>query len=619
MILDALVRHYDRLADDPDSGIAAYGYSRQKISFCVVLTADGKLHAIQPLIDDSSGRPRPVQMVVPGQAKPSGSGINPGFLWDNPAYLLGYTSPDTPSKAATRAGKAFAAFRDRHMALRDIIDDDAFTAVCRFLQDHDPATLEQRSDVEALQGTGFGIFTLRTENRYVHERPVVDQYWQSQLVAAEDEASGESNAVGRGMCLITGETAALARLHEPKIKGVAGGQSAGATLVSFNEKAYESFGKEQGLNAPVSEAAAFKYATALNHLLAEEKHRVQLGDTTCVFWTDRPETGAAEAVAQVMGPLGPMHAGPSGKTREVQTRGALETFLHRYAAGTADPTAAELESADAPFYVLGLSPNAARISVRFWMQCTVAELATRLARHVDRVSIFDSRAKEVVSPTCRDLLRETGREAKDIPPQLAGELTRSLVLDRPYPLSLAVSVLRRIKADQANDQRPALNAARAAALKAWLIRNHQQEIAVSLDPDRNEPPYLLGRLFAAYEKVQQDALGQSLNRTIRDSYLSSASATPGSVFPRLYRLNQHHFNKLRRDKPGLAVSREKLIGQICQGLTDFPRHLALQDQGLFAIGYYHQTQDFYTKRDSPESSTVESSDPELLTTASEES
>jgi CRISPR-associated protein Csd1 len=617
MILDALVRHYDRLADDPDSGIAAYGYSRQKISFCVVLEPDGKLHAIQPLTDETSGKPRPVQMVVPGQAKPSGSGINPCFLWDNPAYVLGYTPPDTASKAMQRAAKTFAAFRDRHVLLQDAINDDAFAAVCRFLSNHDPATLADRGDVEALQGTGFGVFGLRTENGYVHERPAVDRYWQRQLAEAADADETQTDDTASGVCLVTGDTGPLARLHEPKIKGVAGGQSSGATLVSFNEKAYESFGKEQGFNAPVAEAAAFKYATALNRLLADEKHRVQLGDTTCVFWTDRPGTGAAEALAEVMTPFGPMPAEPSAESREIEIRSALDAFLHRYRAGRPDPTAADLEDDDAhaPFYVLGLSPNAARLSVRFWLRCTVAELAERLNAHVEAISIFDSREQAVVQPTLRQILRETGREAKDIPPQLAGELTRAVLLGLRYPQALAVNILRRMKADQADDQRPALNAARAAALKAWLTRNHPQlqEVTVALDPDRTEPPYLLGRLFAAYEKVQQDALGQSLNRTIRDSYLSSASATPGSVFPRLYRLNQHHFNKLRRDKPGLAVNREKLIGQICQGLADFPRHLPLQDQGLFAIGYYHQNQDFYTKRDAEDAA-----EPVTATPASEE-
>lgn len=588
MILEALTQHYDRLADDSGSGIAAYGYSRQKIAFCVVINPDGSLHAIEPMIDESSGRPRPVELVVPGQSKPSGSGINPCLLWDNPAYLLGYVPEDAERKVVDRAGQSFTALRDLHLGLKQQIDDPHFDAVCTFLTDWDVSQLTDETQREPLERSGFGVFRLRGAGEFAHQRAAVQSYWQSQLHAGVDEAEGG----GHGFCLLTGRRAPIARLHEPKIKGVKDAQSSGATLVSFNDPAYESHGKSQGLNAPVSEAAAFKYATALNHLLADPKHRVQLGDTTCVFWTDRPETGAPYALAEL---LGESWAGVSGDNEEAETRSDLSDFLNRFRRGKDAPRAADLEHADAPFYVLGLSPNAARVSVRFWIRCTVRELADRLGGHVHRVAIYDSRQQQTVYPALRELLRETGREAKDIPPQLAGELTRSLLTDSPYPTALPLNILRRIKADQANDKHDTVNPSRAAGLKAWLTRNRDLELSVALDSKRTDPPYLLGRLFAAYEKVQQESSGGTLNRTIRDSYLSSASATPGAVFPRLYRLSQHHFNKLRLESPGLAVNRERLIGMICQGLAEFPRQLSLQDQGLFAIGYYHQTQDFYTK------------------------
>ena len=602
MILEALVRHYDHLAGNLDSGIATFGYSRQKIGFYITLDVDGRLHAIQPLIDESSGKPRPTEMVVPGQAKPSGSGINPCFLWDNPAYLLGYTPADAEAKAVKRAAKSFAGFRDRHLALEKQIADETFSTVCRFLEAWDPSTLAARNDTEPLNHPGFGVFEVRNANQYAHQCPTIQAYWQQQL----QTGTGDDAFTSPGTCLITGEYGPIARLHEPKIKGVTGAQSAGATLVSFNEKAYESHGKDQGYNAPVSEAAAFKYATALNHLLADREHRVQLGDTTCVFWADRPETGAAEALADMTGSGDWMSNTTSTADRAVQAGQALSDFLNRFRQAKADPAAGKLEDADAPFYVLGLAPNAARLSVRFWMSCTVSELAERLGEHIDRTRIFDSRQQVVAQPTLRALLRETGRESKDIPPQLAGELARCVLLGLKLPHAFALAILRRIKADQANNLHPAVNPARAAGLKAWLIRNYEMEVPVALDPDRTDTPYLLGRLFAAYEKIQQDSAESKLNRTIRDSYLSSASATPASIFPRLYRLNQHHFNKLRRGNPGLAVVREKLIGAICNPLTDFPRQLALQDQGLFAIGYYHQIQDFYTKRESAEPETANS-------------
>ena len=595
MILEALVRHYDQLADDPDNGVAPYGYSLQQVGFCIVLQPGGKLHAIEPLTDETSGKPRPIKLILPGQSKPSGSGINPCFLWDNPTYLLGHVPDGRDSDWAT---KRFDGFRDRHLGLRKIINDEGFDTVCDFLEKWEPAGLLDRNDAEPLTRPGFGVFRLRGEERFVHQRKAIDQYWCKELDPAGDALA--DSATAEGFCLATGQRGPIARLHEPKIKGVSGAQSSGATLVSFNLSAFNSAGKDQGLNASVGEQAAFQYATALNALLADNKHRVQLGDTTVVFWTekssstqaDAPGTpDPADALAEAFGVYKDDRK-PKAEG-EKQTRSTLRDFLERYRKGRQANNAQSLESADTPFYVLGLSPNAARISVRFWLNCTVAELAERLGNYVEQLAMTGSRTDES-SPILRQLMWETAREAKDIPPQLAGDFARALLTGNKYPHSFAVAILRRIVADRS------INHPRAAGLKAWLIRNHQQEVPVSLDPQRTEEAYLLGRLFAAYEKIQSDSTDGKLNRTIRDSYLSSASATPGVVFPRLYKLNQHHLSKLSRDKPGLAVVRERLIGEICQNLSRFPNRLSLEQQGLFAIGFYHQTQDFYTRRTEPQ-------------------
>jgi len=367
VILEALARHYDRLAADPDSDIAPFGFSRQKIGFAVVLNPDGQLHAIQPLTDDSSGKPRAIELVVPGQAKPSGQGLNPCLLWDNPTYLLGYTPEGRdPDWVAQR----FEAFRDRHLALQDEIKDDAFTVVCSFLKQWTPDTLADRPDAEreTLDKPGFGVFQLRTQNAFVHDAPAVKAYWLSQLdgPSSSDEADINDAASATARCLVTGEPAPIARLHEPKIKGVAGGQSSGTTLVSFNERAYDSLGKSQGQNAPVSEKIAFAYATALNRLLADDQHRVQLGDTTCVFWAEATESEAPDALAEALG----VWAAAAKKDTGQATRSKLADFLERFRRGQDPADTAALEHADAPFYILGLAPNAARLSVRFFHPCT---------------------------------------------------------------------------------------------------------------------------------------------------------------------------------------------------------------------------------------------------------
>ena len=584
VILQALHEHYELLSGDAESGIVSPGCSSQKISFCVVLKPDGALHAFEPIsAPDGKGKPRPASMSVPGQSKPSGSGINPCLLWDNATYLLGVKHPDHDQAWAE---KRFEAFRDRHVNLQEQILDPHFTAVCRFLENWSPREV---TDDEPLADPAltrnFGVFRIQGESEYVHNRPAVREYWQSQIAQASQGSLGQ--------CLITGSSAPLARLHEPKIKGVTGSQSSGAVLVSFNLDAFTSYGKDQSYNAPVSQDAAFKYATALNHLLADRSHRVVLGDTTCVYWTGAPQRDReklhADDLLRAVFDDSYLAALPRGQADQPHagTLSKVKAFFDRVRAGKPDPRADKLENPDAPFYVLGLSPNASRLSVRFWLVSTASDLATRLARYTNDLNMIGTRPADI---TIRRLLLDTAREPKDIPPQLAGELTRAVLTGLDYPRALAVAVNRRIRADRH------VTARRAAILKAWLIRNHRWEVPVSLDESRTDAPYLLGRLFAAYEKIQKDALGEKLNRTIKDSYLSAASATPAAVFPRLFKLSHHHLSKLKADKPGLAVTREKIVGQITAGLTDFPTHLTLQEQGLFAIGYYHQSQGFYTSK-----------------------
>lgn len=598
MILESLVRHYDQLESDPDSEVAPFGYSLQQVGFCIVLNPDGTLHAIDELLDPTQDKPRPIKLVLPGQSKPSGSGINPCFLWDNPTYLLGHI-PD--GRDADWAGKRFEGFRDKHLSHRDqLAGDKGYVAVCTFLQAWNPAMLAVRLDTESLSRSGFGVFRLRGDEQYIHQRPAVDHFWTEHLLGAADAKQASPPDHSGSVCLITGNRGTIARLHEPKIKGVSGAQSSGATLVSFNDNAYESLGLKNGEVAPVSERAAFQYTTALNALLADRQHRVQLGDTTVVFWTEKPagtreDSDPADALAEAFGIY---REDKPADADDGPTRSALQDFLNRYRQGKADPTAARLEDAGVPFHVLGLSPNAARISVRIWMSCTVQELAQRLDRHIEALAMTGARDGQL-SPTLRQLLVQTGREAKDIPPQLAGEYARSILQGSGYPLAFANAVLRRIVADRT------INHPRAAGLKAWLVRNYSREVPVSLDINRTDTAYVLGRLFAAYERLQSDAFDGSLNRTIRDSYLASASTTPAAVFPRLYKLSQHHVGKLRRNKPGLAVVREKLIAEICGKLSEFPSRLSLPDQGLFAIGYYHQSQDFFTKKEpQPETNPV---------------
>lgn len=572
MILQALNDYYERMASDPESGISPAGFSRQKISFIVVVNPDGTLHAIEDgRVQSPAGKSIARSLQVCGAAKPSGSGINPGFLWDNTAYMLGF-KPEDPKPERTR--EAFEAFRKRHLAAEKEINDPHFSAVCRCLEAWQPEQAGEHPLLAEL-ATGFGVWQIRGQTEYVHERPAVKSWWLNRLAAATADAEG--TAVGP--CLVTGQTAVLARLHEPKIKGVNGAQSAGAAIVSFNLEAFESYGKSQSINAPVSQAAAFQYCTALNQLLSERERRRQVGDATVVFWTGAPCPAEDELAALMCG----------GVVEDEAELSRLRSTVSQIVQGL---PLEKLGDPETPCYVLGLSPNVARISVRFWHTSRLADFIDRIREHyTDLQLVHSERDPDILWPW--QILRETARESKDIPPLLSGGLMRAILLGQPYPQLLLGALIRRIRADQS------IPYARAAAIKACLNRQSRfgiqplsKELTVALDEERPEPAYQLGRLFAELEKTQQDAL-PGINDTIKDRYFGAASATPASVFPRLIRLNQHHLGKL--DVQG-RVYHERRIQGICSRVDRFPGQLNLRDQGLFAIGYYHQRQDIFTKK-----------------------
>jgi CRISPR-associated protein Csd1 len=576
MILQKLAEYYDRLAADPDSDIAPFGFSRQKISFEVVLNPDGSLSALHDARRDDGGRQVPRMLVVPGLAKPSGSGINPGFLWDNAQYVLGFKADD-PKPERTRL--AFEAFRDRHVALEREIDDPAFTAVCHFLQGWQPENAASHPHLSEIAGS-FGIFRLVGAEEYVHDRPAVLRYWRRQLAAASDTPRAPS--------LITGDVQPIARLHEPKIKGVRGAQSSGATLVGFNADAYESYGKSQSYNAPVGVDDAFKYCTALDRLTTRRDRQVHLGDTTVVCWADRPVPFEDE----LLGIFEDVRA--EDQVTLDRVHGFLQR-LRRAAGGGA------IDEGDVPFYVLGLSPNAARLSVRFWLAGTVQQFAARLGQHLADLELVGA-PPDMPALSLQRILDQTARERDDIHPLLSGAVLRAVLTGGPYPPMLASAVLRRLRADAQPSSWSTY--ARAAILKAYLTRkariHHRQEIMLmALDTECPQAAYQLGRLFAALEKTQEDAAGRDVNVTIKDRYFSAASANPVAAFPRLLRLHAHHLNKLGTDMPGLRVSRERLVQEILSRLNateGFPSHLPLDEQGLFFLGYYHQRHAFFAPR-----------------------
>mgnify|MGYP001327189389 CR=1 FL=1 len=566
-MLTSLVRAYERLPDAPP-----YGYSTEKIGFCVVLNRDGSVAEVIDLRDNDKKR-SPRMMRVP-QAVKRTVGIVPNFLWDKSAYVLGVTA-----REGKRTAEEHAKFRSQHLDWLSGSDDPGLLALARFLEQWTPEIFIQQCWDEAAKDQNLA-FRLAEERDYIHNRAAARALWTK---------VGAAGAPDPQLCLATGSSAPVARLH-PSLKGVWGAQSSGASLVSFNLDAFTSYGHEQGDNAPVSEVAAFAYTTALNRFLEKDSgHRIQIGDTSTVFWADATDAGVAAQSEAFFGAFFDPVA------TEKNSADTIAAQLERIRRGERLAEVAPALEQGVRFCVLGLAPNAARLSVRFWWENDFGTLTAHYQRYLDDMRL-DPPPREGWPPLWR-YLTELAAQGKreNVPPLIAGDWMRSILTGAPYPLTLLSTVLMRIRADGE------INARRAAMLKSVLIRNFAKEVPVALDPANTNKGYILGRLFAVYEEVQRAALGGNVNATIKDKFYGAASASPQKVFRTLDAGAQNHFSKLRKQSPGRAVNLEKLLGAITElmepGRDPIPAALGAAEQALFGIGYYHQRSDFFRKHD----------------------
>lgn len=571
MILQALTDYYERQAREPASGIPPFGFSEQKISFCAVLSKMGELAGIVDLRENESGKLRPKRITVPAAVIRTGNPLA-NFLWDNTGYVLGAGSHEKLTSDPERFVRYFDVFLALHREIAAETRDGGINALVAFLEKWSPSRAPSLSGWQAISDSNL-VFRLEEDSEYLHERPMLREAWLRRFESGFDGPTA--------WCLVTGEKKSVAVLHPP----IKGASSVQAPLVSFNENAYESYGKSKSINAPVSEHAAFAYSTALNHLLrAGSRQRIRIGDATTVFWAER-STKAEDLLAALFNPSLEANTEDPGEPLDDPATTALVREVLKAAKegrplGEVD---ASLDS-DARFYVLGLSPNKARLAVRFWNVSTFGQLVLHLGRHYRAMEVERQFEGDPEYPPFWQILLETAalRKNKNVPPLLAGALTRSVLTGSPYPRSLFTTILGRIRADHV------VNYLRAAILKAYLVRNHQMEVSMSLDIERRNPAYRLGRLFALLEKAQKDATNPTA--TIRDRYFGAASATPAAVFPQLLRLGQHHISKAEY---GGYI--DKLIAEVVDGIDELPNHLSLEDQGLFTLGYYHQRNALFRK------------------------
>ena len=554
-----------------------------------MLSAKGEPVDVMPLLEISNNRPRPTQRQVPRPASDrTGTKIVPNFLWDNTKYALGNTH-DKQTKRPVCARRHYEVFKTFHQNVLEGLEDEGVQAFSRFLSQWSPDLYSVLPHAEGMLGKNI-VFRLDGEQSFLHERPVAKNAWR-QILDEEETAGGE-----HGICLVTGTQAPIARLH-PSIKGVTGAQTSGARIVSFNQDSFASLGKSKGANAPISTRAASGYTAALNYLLAfNGPQRVQIGDTATVFWAEAPDApddakASETLIAQLMN--------PQSSSSDEEEAARVADKLKLIAEGRPLATVAPQINPGTRFFVLGLAPNAARLSVRFWQATSVGGVFEQIVNHWRDMRLEPPAWHS--PPAVWGLLRETAvqRESKNVSPVLGGALMRSILSGAPYPRPLLSAVITRFRSDGVvSPLRVAL--VKACVRRAERLKNPDQEdTLMSLDPSSPNVAYNLGRLFAAYAYTEKSY--SNPNATIRDKYMGTASANPRRVFPTLMRGYEHNraaLLKQRGDKAGAGVRADKAVGEILghlPGAGELPATLSLEDQGRFFIGYYHQEQTFYTK------------------------
>ncbi len=464
------------------------------------------------------------------------------------------------------------------------IKDEGAEAVRLFLENP-----QQKNIHEILKNdTGFIVFRLDREHRFIHERPAIREAWIKYLLNKPDEKANYF-----ATCLVTRKRGKIQRLHA-QFKGISGGQSSGKSLVSFNKDAFTSYGKESSFNAPVSVEAEFRSSAALKYLLNNDRQKIQgVGDATTVFWAES-DTPLESYLESIWG----KGVADDSTAEDNSSLVDIRNFLEAARDGKKLP---KIENPDAKFYILGLSPNAARLSVRFWHVSTVEDVSYKIGQHFKDLSIIRSYDSDSEYPSMWQLLRETAvqKKTENISHVLAGVMIRSILTGAVYSESLLSAIINRIRAEQSSKNKNGksiqnVNYIRAAIIKACLNRkyrnnNKPMEVTMALNKDETNSAYRLGRLFAVLEKAQKDAI-PGANTTIKDRYYGSASATPKTVFPQLIRLAQYHIQKAEYGR-----KLDKNVEDIMCGIKEFPAHLSLDEQGLFALGYYHQRCDLYSK------------------------
>lgn len=574
MILQALVKYYEDL--EKQGKLPRQGWCQAKVSYGINLSTDGNIKNIIWLKDEIQAGKKQIwtskTMSVPAMLTRS-SGIAANFLCDNSKYLLGIDKSGT----GKRIVECFEAAKKKHLKLLGNASGEMAQAICAFFRNWDPE--EAKKNIVVLENweeiTDGGNLIFGMNEGYAQDDDEIQKIWDAENEQTETDAEG--------ICLVTGERTEISRIHR-NIKGVPGAQSSGAALVSFNAPSFESYGKEQSYNAPVGKYAEFAYTSALNYLLAQRKYTFPLGDSMIVYWAEEAKLEYQDVLLALLNPV---------KDNQNEVHAFFEKLRKDEQIMINDM---ELNPSQ-KFYILCLAPNAARLSVRFFYQSSFGNITKNLACHYERMQMIKPKWEEREYLGIEDMLKETvnmnSRDKKPIS-NMAAMVFSAILQNSRYPASLYTDALIRIRAEQG-----CVTWGRASIVKAFLMKNHKNtegEICMGLNEESNDVAYVLGRLFSVLESIQTDA-NPGIKSTIRDRYFNSACATPASVFPVLFKLKNSHIKKLEREKESAKVYYEKLLTQIVGKLEMYPKRLSLEEQGRFILGYYHQMQKKYEKRE----------------------
>ena len=586
MILQALVEYYEAL--ERKEKITSPGWCRARVAYGLDISEQGELMGVIPLKKEQQKGKKtvwvPQDLTVP-QMVSRCSGVSANFLCDHSGYMLGIDNKGKPE----RSRECFEYAKKKHKDILGNISSPAARAVCRFFDCWAPDRAAENPYLvpeleEIISGSNL-VFMI--DGEYVHKDPDIMQCWE--------EYSHQSGTGPEGVCLVTGRREEIARIHGT-IKGVRGAQSSGAALVSFNAPAFESYGKEQSFNAPVGTYAAYAYTTALNYLLSDRSHGTTIGDTAVVYWSEEGDERYQNIFACV--------SEPTMENQEI-VDGVFKNLVEGKAVAVQDvKDSLDMEKR---FYILGLAPNAARLAVRFFYQDSFGNILKHIKEHYDRMEIVRPAADAVEYLGIWRMLQETvNKKSRDKKPvsSMSGAVYRSIISGSRYPASLYQAVLGRIRAEQDDgDSRIyKITRGRAAIIKAYLLKNGniREEITMALNEDSNNTAYILGREFAVLEAIQEEA-NPGINATIKDKYFNSACATPAAIFPILFKLKNSHIKKMNNGAKEIYY--EKMLCDLQGRLTvaegqraACPRRLTLEEQGMFILGYYHQTQKRYEKK-----------------------